>query len=311
MASGSRGTVRNQNIEMLRIVAAFGVVAFHAGVNPVNVYYAGLVVFLALSPMFEMGANFQRRRSAGQLAQTFLLPFAFWFPVYGLVNVAKHKPFLLEYTPLGVLAGTSIHLWFLPFMFLVLLGLNQLKHDRIRRPLAVVAMLATLLLVLTSPAWGHQPNLVRAPLGQWLHALVAVFIGAGLGLSKNSVPMRLFIIGVGAISLALLWCQNDPLYSPLAYTVGFAALLVALATPPRWTRHWDVGLISGCMMGVYLMHPIALTVFGSVFGKGTLVTAIMTFLGCTIASLVLRSAAPMLRPVLLAQPRPAKNTAVA
>lgn len=311
MVSSSRGTVRNQNFEMLRILAAFGVVAFHAGVDPVNLYYAGLVVFLALSPMFEMGANFHRRRSAGELAKTFLLPFAFWFPVYGLVNVAKHKPFLPDYTPLGVLTGTSIHLWFLPFMFLVLLGLNQMKHDRLRWQLSITAMLATLLLVVTSPVWGHQSAFVRAPLGQWLHALVAVLIGAGLGLSKGSVPMRLLVIGVGAISLTVLWDQADPLYSPLAYTVGLLALLVALATPARWTRNRDVGRISSCMMGVYLMHPIALTVFGSVFGKGTLVTAMMAFLGCTIASLVLRSAAPILRPVLLAQPRPTENTAMA
>ncbi len=305
MVSASSKTVRNQNIEILRIVAAFGVVAFHAGVDPVDVYYAGLVVFLALSPMFEMGANFPRRRSAGELAKTFLLPFAFWFPVYGLVNVVKHKPFLLENSLLGVLAGTSAHLWFLPFMFIVLLGLNQLKHDRLRWQLSITAMLATLLLIVTSPAWGHQSALVRAPLGQWLHGSVAVLIGAGLGLSKDSVPMRLLVIGVGAISIYLLWAQADPLYSPLAYTIGLVALLVVLAVPPRWTQTWDVGRVSGCMMGVYLMHPIALTVFGSVLGKGTLLTAVMAFLGCTIASLVLRSAAPMLRPVLLAQPRPA------
>lgn len=48
MTTSAARVKRNQSIEILRIFAAFGVVCFHARVQPVDVYYAGLVVFLAI-----------------------------------------------------------------------------------------------------------------------------------------------------------------------------------------------------------------------------------------------------------------------
>lgn len=298
----AQGTVRNQSIEALRIVAAFGVVAFHGKVSPVEAYYGGLVVFLALSPMFEMGANFARKRSAAELATTFLVPFAFWFPIYGLVNLAKGKPVLIANDALGLFAGTSIHLWFLPFMFAVLFVLNRFKYPSFRVPLFVAANVA--MLALTSPLWKDQPGLAQAPVGQWLHASAAVCAGIAIGLSRGSVRMTVVTAALIAVAVASLWFQADPLFSPLAYSVGLSALLIALFVPVRWPANLNVAPLSACMMVVYLMHPLALTVFNVVLGKGTFATSLAAFVACSIATFVLREAAPWLRPVLLAQRRP-------
>lgn len=296
---------RNQAIEVLRIGAAFGVVAFHAGMAPTQAWYGGLIVFLALSPMFEMGVNSARKRSAADIASTFLIPLVFWFPVYGIINLLKSKPFLPENTMLGLLAGTSIHLWFLPFMFIVLLVLNQLKRDSLRNPLFIVALAGTLALVLSSPAWSQSAFLDRAPLGQWLHALPAVLLGIAIGLSRNSPARWAVVLLVMLVTISALWLQARPLFSPLAYSLGLAVLLGAMSVPRFWLQGIDVRFLSGSMMGVYLMHPLALSVFGVLLGKGTLLTVVAAFTASTIATLVLREVLPALRPVLLAQAKPA------
>lgn len=303
--AGSRGAVRHQGIDLLRIVAAFAVVAFHAGLQPREAFYGGLIVFLALSPMYEMGANLSRRRSSGELATTFLVPLAFWFPVYGVVNLARGRPFVPDNGLLGILAGPSIHLWFLPFMFAVLVVLNQLKHEQWRVPLFACAIVAMPGLAATSPLWSDSDWLSRAPLGQWVHASAAVCAGAAIGLSQGSARMMATTVVAIAATLVLLWTQADPLFSPLAYTLGLPALLVARFAPVRWPAGFDVTPLAACMMGVYLMHPLALGAFGAILGKGTAFAAIAAFISCTIATYVWREVRHALRPAAPAQPRPA------
>ncbi|WP_260599068.1 hypothetical protein [Sphingomonas endolithica] len=117
---------RVQAIELLRIVAAYGIVAYHAQAPLHDLAYAGLVIFLILSPMLDLRFNLDRIRSPAALARALLLPWAFWMVVYGAVNLAQHRPFV-EASFMGILYGSSPHLWFLPFMFAVLTVLNMLK----------------------------------------------------------------------------------------------------------------------------------------------------------------------------------------
>lgn len=49
---------RNQAIEALRIPSAFGIIADHAGAPFHKPAYAGMIVFLILTPMLEMRLPF-------------------------------------------------------------------------------------------------------------------------------------------------------------------------------------------------------------------------------------------------------------
>lgn len=311
MRQSTRKPARNQTIEILRILAAFGVVAFHAEAMPVDVFYAGLIVFLAVSPMFETGANFGLKRKVSDLAATFLVPFVFWFAVYGLLNVIKGKPILVEADVLGVFAGTSIHLWFLPFMFVVLLVLNRLKMQSFELPLFVFALLAGVATVATSPLWQDMTVLERAPLAQWVHALPAVFFGICIGLSQHSRTRSVAVVAGVITALALIWSREEPLFSPIAYTLGLLSLLIAQAIPTRWTAGINVRPLSDCMMGVYLMHPIGLYIFGQVYGHGTMRTALSAFLATVIATMIVRVGLPALKPFALGQQQSARLVRIA
>jgi len=96
---------RNQAIESLRVVAAFGIVAFHAKVAGAQAFYAGLVVFLFLAPMFEAGPNWLRKRGTGELARTLLLPYAFWYLFYLAANFFVGKPLFVDWVFISVLAA--------------------------------------------------------------------------------------------------------------------------------------------------------------------------------------------------------------
>lgn len=114
---------RNDTIELLRVVAACGVIWFHMETTPFkSVGYSGLVFFLIVSVVFQMGAaerglwhGFFRRR-----ASRLLVPWAAWFVIYGLLNLVKGKvlfPYSSGIVP-DILAGPWIGLWYLPFSFI-------------------------------------------------------------------------------------------------------------------------------------------------------------------------------------------------
>lgn len=97
---------RNQNLELVRIAAAFGIVLFHSQANGAAIGYSGLIAFVILSAMFA------RPASPTALAKGILLPWAFWSIAYGVVNLAlRGYVFRPDLTPIGaVLYGTGVHL---------------------------------------------------------------------------------------------------------------------------------------------------------------------------------------------------------
>lgn len=83
---------RDQYVELFRIIAAFGIVAFHTKVPLAAISYAGLIFFFILSLYYEVGPNWAKRRRLRDLAVMFLVPLAFWQVIYGAMNVAVGNP---------------------------------------------------------------------------------------------------------------------------------------------------------------------------------------------------------------------------
>lgn len=275
---GAKKAPRNQFIEALRIVAAYGIVAYHSGARFNDMAYSGLIVFLILAPMADVSFNWTRIRSTGHLARALMVPWGFWWIIYGIYNIAKHKVFVSTADPLtGVLYGTSAHLWFLPYIFMVLVLLNALKKRVSPYVMFWVFTVASVTLLATVTAW-RTPSLTWVlPMPQWIHALPAVCIGVVLGLSARIGRVAIVSGVVIAVALIVAIAAQLPGIG-IPYAVG--SVLTAFAVAPFSTRHvmrWSVQPVADCMLGVFLTHILWLKIFSRIGGEGTYLTVTLTF----------------------------------
>lgn len=288
---------RNQAIESLRILSAFGIVVFHARAPGYEIFYSGLVVFLALSPMFETSTNWHRIRSVTSLAKTFMIPWLFWFVVFGVLNAVTHKPILSGgWNVLGVLAGTSIHLWFLPFMFAILVVLNGAKPRVSRTALLWMAVVAVSALLVTAPLWQEARDAWPRPVPQWAQALPAVLGGIVVGLAAGGAGT--VALGILCAALTVAAFADVPGIS-VPYAIGAIALgLATLAGRMRLPPSYNVQPLANCMFGVYLIHPLALSAFNRLVGQATFTGAALAFLVSLFVVWMAQRAVPQSRLVI-------------
>lgn len=282
--TGATAPARRQDIEAVRLLAAFGIVAFHGGawgsVTVSAIAYGGLMVFLMLTLWLSPGAAEAQRRGWRQLAvaraRRLLLPWALWFLFYGLARVLDGGAFLelaqpwraagygeLAALTLGALAGTSIHLWYLPFVFAALTVLDELKA-RLPAGWLTGAGAAAALLGLATAAWWRPATLdLPYPLLQWADAGVAV--GAGLLLwGRPAWPLlrwRLAAAAVLAAALAVVLLNpGAPGTSAvargfaIAVGVGFAVCWALAEDALRALRRLNCSPWAEATFGLYLSH---------------------------------------------------------
>jgi len=117
---------RLASIDLLRILAVVGIIWFHTeGAPHRDIGYAALPVFLLLffALITKQGQTYSTRRFLKRRWDRLLKPWLFWSVVYGvgrvtqaacdrdlscLANLLSTETFL---------AGTYIHLWYLPYVF--------------------------------------------------------------------------------------------------------------------------------------------------------------------------------------------------
>lgn len=285
---------RNQAVEALRIAAAFGVVYFHAHAPGWQVAYAGLVVFLALSPMFEVGANLHKSKSITSIAWLYLAPWALWFVVYAAWQFLQREPIFHSSGNFAtaVLAGTSKHLWFLPFMFLVVLALRSIKKLVPSVAMLWMASIAAAGMILIGAEWHAS---FPAPYAQWAFAAPAVLIGIALGAASHVVNGRWALLPV---AVAMLYSVGDAdSIAVFAYPIGIGLLAGAVWFGSR-LAFGNVTKWSGMMLGVYLVHSLALALSQKLLGRGSVPTVMAAFALSLIAVLAWRMALAMLKTVM-------------
>lgn len=119
---------RNATLDYARLLAAFGIVLFHANAPGHAIGYAALPFFLMLLLCLAWPAA--QRDDFGRYvcnrATRLLVPFAVWSGIFGLLKLAE---VLLtgvslgsEFKPSMLLTGPAIHLWFLPFAYVAVDG---------------------------------------------------------------------------------------------------------------------------------------------------------------------------------------------
>lgn len=277
--------VRNQSIEILRIISAFGIVYFHS--SGLDLPYAGLVAFAVISGYFEIGPNYNRQRDTKKLGRQFLIPWAIWFVFFSALNIAMGKPAVPNDNGIvaAFLSGPSIHLWYLPFAFAFLAIVGTIK-DR-HRPITIffVALLLTIFGLASIPTWRPLGPAIVPPYGQYLHIFTPLVAGLVLGLQQR--------LKWGWLATALILCVSASMIRwpgiGIPYTLGIAAVWIAKTIN---FQSLNVEKFSSCMFGVYLCHPFFIMVnyhFG--FERG-LHSALLAFVCSTAFIFILRLLPP-------------------
>ncbi|MEN9306550.1 MAG: hypothetical protein RL173_482 [Fibrobacterota bacterium] len=279
--TGAEKNIR-QEIEILRILSAFGIVWFHSGFDRTGLGYSGLVVFLVISAYLAVSRN-AARRPLGQIlsgrALRLMSPWAAWMVVYGIRNhfVDRHIIETDRGFFNGLLAGTHIHLWYLPFIFAISVGFDMVLPRVRRSGLAIGSAVVAMALLATAQWWRPWAQTHGYPSVQYCHALAGIAVGAFLGGVQNLSRMvaALSLGGILAAAGYSFWLGVDGVGQ--TYFVGIAISATLLLWSPRLPRRIDVRSISECMLGVYLVHILFDRMYFAIHGIPELAQPLLTF----------------------------------
>lgn len=255
---------RNATVDCLRIVAALGIVWFHTQAPGNRIAYLALPFFLVLLGMPSSG-------SVAQRALRLLRPFVVWSLIYGAMLTAlalrNGAAPLSWWRPEMLLAGTSIHLWFLPFAFLGGLAFRLIRSDLLIMALPVVAAAAVVLL----------PPITAEPFAQWMFGIVPLTIGVCLfrcGL-RVAWPWAL-------ASLILFLGRQSPDNLTIAFGTALSILLIQIPLPRMALA--EAGARLSFM--VFLCHMLVLQA-GWTLGLSGLTLGIFSVIGAIALAVVL------------------------
>jgi surface polysaccharide O-acyltransferase-like enzyme len=263
---------RISGVEWLRYIASISIVWFHADAPGMSVAYAGLPVFMALSTLFayrpthrDWPVTFLTNR-----ARRYLLPWICWSAIYlGLSRFSRHpKPITLTRI---LLVGGNLHLWYLPYAFIITAIVEYLsKVVTIRSPALVsgaLGIFAGICIPLCSLTL-MLPSTRAEPLHQWIFALPAVPLGlASIFLLRSGMHARLaylWIAGVELVSCVLTW-RGVGIELAVPYAVASIGIFIAFL--PNHAMRDVLGCRAGeCAFGIYLIHPMILGGVCRLFG---------------------------------------------
>lgn len=280
------------SIEWLRFIAAFGIVWFHAENAPWrSLGYAGLpifvLVFCALIVIHFKDSQFSDYATKRSIR--LLIPWVFWSIVFAAMKVGRY--FLTGTHSLGTptwnefLVGGNIHLWFLPFAFilsLVLYWMCKLAF-KLNKTIAVISI-SLIFMILSLYTTGYLSKYVALspPFVQWSFAVSCLPLGFCLGyiyrtMADNSKYLAYGIVYglvvVVCIYLHIIW--DNTLLMP--YGLGLLLTILALIIPFPYEQSGR--FLGSLTYGIYLIHPLVMFAVSRVpFLQTPLLTILATFL---------------------------------
>lgn len=241
------------DIQFLRAVSAFGIIWFHSGISAgKEIAYGGLVFFLIISVFFSVRSK--RQHKPHERILRLLLPFLIWSLVYGVINYAFFGVIFREnYSLLSkILTSPSIHLWFLPFMFAVLVALDTFQVSSRNGSFFLGSGLVSIFLILSSFWWRNFQT--ADPFGHYLHAIPAVFVGIFLGgWDRISGGRRWWMLGAIAVSL-IITAVSGVRGIGVTYMVGLIMSLPLLMPESVLPDNRFIIRVGETTFGVYLVH---------------------------------------------------------
>ncbi|EEW26715.1 acyltransferase 3 [Rhodobacter ferrooxidans] len=265
-AMSSSAVQHRASIDLARFGAAFGVVWAHAFVSPQDwVGHLALALFLILTAFLAIGSM---QRAGGRFswvkrAQRIALPWLFWSLMYRLLDMAiSDDParFVPLRDPWSLLIGSTIHLWFLPFVMLAS-ALVPLIGNRVAGPRDLWLASGVLVAVSLPILWLHGAVAMPGPLPQWAFALPAFAYGILAAFGHRFGLVWLPLAAMALIS-GLTYAWAGQLW---ALQLGFAALLFEAAWRLDLRARW-LPALGQAAFGIYLLHPFFMLVCYKIFG---------------------------------------------
>jgi len=245
-------------IEIFRIISAFGIVWFHSNVEAGReIAYGGLIFFIVVSAYFATIST--RFHSLFERVERLLIPCFLWAIFYGVINlVTKGYVFPDKYILLSIfLATPSIHLWFLPFIFFSLIAIDKFRQLVFKEWGATLIGISAILSISLAPIWLEFDYI--PPLGQYAHAIPAVLIGVFFGIIDKAKVKMLLITGIILSVLIMVFKQQSGIGIP--YLVGLIPCYFFFFNSHVINNKGSLLLkISSATLGVYLIHIFVLMV---------------------------------------------------
>jgi len=263
-------------IELFRVISIFGIIWFHSGIQfGKDVAYGGLVFFIIISVYFATTSC--RSHTFWTRIERLIIPYILWSTFYGIITFKLKGVFFPADESLFsiILSSTSIHLWFLPFIFFVLLTIDNLRSLLFKEWFGILIGISAILSISLAPIW-RGFNYIP-PLGQYAHAIPAVLIGVFLGVYNKIRPkVRLWIITSIILSISLMVFKQQPGIG-IPYVVGLTPCIFLFYENILIKNNKIILSLASATFGVYLLHVFSILILRHI-GVKSYTLPIATFL---------------------------------
>lgn len=288
---------RNHSIDLLRVVAAFGIVWAHMLMSEsysALLGYTALTVFLIMVPYLSVTR--QERREDRFLAagehrphiriQRIIGPWLFWCLVYKLPFAYQQRDISAIAQlddPYSLLVGPSIHLWFLPFILIASAIFFPITRA-IKSPSALIAATLAAVVVSSAVLYVHDTEAIPQPFAQWAFAmppfLFSLLAAHARKFGLGYVPVAIYL---GVCTLFLVFGHA---YWPFFCMLAVVVFALAYTSNYKNERFYSLGKLS---FGIYLTHPIFMLVWFKFVGPTShlFIGAVVVFLLSAITTTVL------------------------
>jgi surface polysaccharide O-acyltransferase-like enzyme len=257
--------VRLANVERLRVLAMLEIVRYHDHNDRLFLVGGlGLPTFLLLTNLFN--CTLTHKRGPEQFMQDkrerLVVPWIFWSLFYGAflaISAYRHQqPIAEAFSWNMILAGTSSHLWFVPFAFASAAAVALAQHLTRNLPDRATGNVAIALGAVVLIGLGLLPEREYiAPIPQWILSTPSTFLGFALGrlVLADGPQFRLktaLPIAIGALLISgycALFFPNFLMQRYATSTLLVLAVLLVHGKPEPVST-----FLSPLLFGIYLAH---------------------------------------------------------
>lgn len=240
-------------------MSAAGIVWCH--MNPPKGLFvlSPLPMFLVLTSVLAVGSlqRSGRQRFLSSRLRRIAVPWVAWSIFYMFVNMALHRDWrgpLMPDSALSFLIGSTIHLWFLPFVLLISVPI-AIFVPMIEDATALVVFTAILVPLSVLNLHLHANHSLPDPFGQWTFSFSSVCLGILLALG-SSHNMR-YVAAVYVALVAAMGLQYGSI-DDVGQLIT-AIVIYEFLSRVHWPQNWmlQLGRLS---FGLYLIHPFFMLV---------------------------------------------------
>ncbi len=272
---------KNFNIDRLRVIASFGIICFHSQTGLLKLIgYVGLPVFVMIT--FGLGTINTNVTLVGPVRTVLkgflsakihrlIIPYIAWVVIYwgwGWFRMITGHGEIIEsqLTIFFPLYGTSIHLWYLPFVFT---GLILFSTCKLYYPLsgftALVIFLLLMMFTSIAPAVFFNQNKMPLPLPQILFALPPLFVGliiSDMTNVKGNIKYCLTFFFIIFTFFVHLLIKKEFDLNLLLLPIAFLLVVFCIKFPGKSGK--IVKELSPLTFGIYLVHPIIVAIIKNI-----------------------------------------------